>query len=91
MTDYVETSSGMPSRYAEYVQRKGAKGYEIEHIWAAHPERHMDEFNHANDFYDYRDRVGGLLLLPKSFNASYSDLPYMEKREHYLKREPAPE
>jgi hypothetical protein len=26
----------------------------------------------------------GLLLLPKSFNASYGDLPYAEKREHYL-------
>jgi hypothetical protein len=86
MTNYVETSSGMPSRYTEYVQRKGAKGYEIEHIWAAHPERCADEFNHQNDFYEYRDRIGGLLLLPKSFNASYSDLPYTEKREHYLKQ-----
>ncbi|MGE0827542.1 MAG: DUF262 domain-containing protein [Candidatus Binatia bacterium] len=86
MTDYVETSSGMPSRYTEYVQRKGAKGYEIEHIWAAHPERHTDEFDHPNDFYEYRDRIGGLLLLPKSFNASYGDLPYTEKREHYLKQ-----
>lgn len=86
MTDYVETSSGMPSRYTEYVQRKKAKGYEIEHIWAAHPEHHTDEFNHPNDFYEYRDRIGGLLLLPRSFNASYSDLPYTEKREHYLKQ-----
>ncbi|MGH7962707.1 MAG: DUF262 domain-containing protein, partial [Candidatus Binatia bacterium] len=86
MTDYVETSSGIPSRYTEYVQRKGAKGHEIEHIWAAHPEHHTDEFNHPNDFYEYRDRIGGLLLLPKSFNASYGDLPYMEKREHYLKQ-----
>ena len=39
MTDYVETRSGMASRYAEYAQR-GSKGYEIEHIWADHPERH---------------------------------------------------
>ena len=27
---------------------------------------------------------GGLLLLPKSFNASYGDKPYAEKREHYF-------
>jgi len=27
-----------------------------------------------------------LLLLPKSFNASYGDLPYGEKREHYFGR-----
>lgn len=86
MTDYLETSSGMPLHYADYVQRKGAKGYEIEHIWVNHPEHHADEFTHPNDFYDYRSRIGGFLLLPKSFNVSYSDLPYAEKREHYLKQ-----
>ena len=26
------------------------------------------------------------MLLPKSFNASYGDLPYAKKREHYLTR-----
>lgn len=86
MTDYVETRSGMASRYAEYIQRKGKHGYEVEHIWADHPERHEDEFSHASDFEEYRNRIGGLLLLPKSFNASYGALPYAEKREHYLKQ-----
>jgi hypothetical protein len=86
MTDYVETRSGLSSRYAEYVNRKGKNGYEVEHIWANHPERHEDEFNHPNDFEEYRNRIGGLLLLPKSFNASYGDLPYKKKREHYLKQ-----
>ncbi|MBC7084619.1 MAG: DUF262 domain-containing protein [Firmicutes bacterium] len=82
MTDYVETRSGQPSRYGEYVQG-GKKGYEIEHIWADHPERHTDEFSHPSEFQEYRNRIGGLLLLPKSFNASYGDMPYAEKREHY--------
>ncbi|MBL8862890.1 MAG: DUF262 domain-containing protein [Planctomycetes bacterium] len=83
MTDYVETRSGMASRYEEYAQR-GKKGYEIEHIWADHPERHADEFAHPSEFQEYRNRIGGLVLLPKSFNASYGDLPYAEKREHYV-------
>ncbi len=83
MTDYMETQSGMASRYAEYAQR-GRKGYEIEHVWADHPERHTDEFAHPSEFQEYRNRIGGLLLLPKSFNASYGDLPYSEKREHYI-------
>ena len=83
MTDYMETRSGMASRYAEYAQR-GKKGYEIEHIWADHAERHADEFAHPSEFAEYRNRIGGLVLLPKSFNASYGDLPYAEKREHYL-------
>ena len=35
---------------------------------------------------EYRNRIGGLLLLPKSFNASYGDMPYADKRKHYLKQ-----
>lgn len=84
MTDFIETRSGQASRYAEYAQR-GKKGYEIEHVWADHPERHADEFAHPSEFQEYRNRIGGLLLLPKSFNASYGDLPYKEKREHYIR------
>jgi hypothetical protein len=87
ITDYVETRSGRPSRYREYIQRGGKNGYEIEHIWANHPEWHMDEFAHAADFDEYRNRIGGLLLLPKSFNASYGDLPYNEKRKYYITKQ----
>jgi hypothetical protein len=83
MTDFIETQSGMASRYTEYSNRSGKKGYEVEHIWADHSERHEDEFNHPADFEEYRNRFGGLLLLPKSFNASYGDLTYAEKRAHY--------
>jgi len=86
MTAFVETRSGRQSRYAEYIQRHGKNGYEVEHIWANHPERHADEFPHPADFSEYRNRIGGLLLLPKSFNASYGDKPYTDKREHYYGR-----
>ena len=85
MTDYVERQSGFPSRYTEYVSN-GKVRYEVEHIWADHYERHKDEFTHPADFAEYRNHIGGLLLLPRSFNASYGDLPYEEKREHYLKQ-----
>lgn len=83
MTDYVEIQSGRASRYAEYIKRSGKNGYEIEHIWANHADRHKDEFQHPADFSEYRNRVGGLLLLPKSFNASYGDLHYEQKLDHY--------
>ncbi len=85
MTDFVETRSGRSSRYQEYVSRNTRDPYEVEHIWADHPERHTGEFDHPADFAEYRNRIGGLLLLPKSFNASYGDLPYAKKRGHYLK------
>lgn len=83
ITDYLETSSGMPSRFTEYIA-EGKNRYEIEHIWADHPERHTDEFTHASDFAEYRNRIGGLLLLPKSFNGSYGDLIYTDKLPHYF-------
>ena len=83
MTSHVETRSGRTSRYDEYIQRRGKNGYEVEHIWANHADRHTDEFSHPTDFAEYRNRIGGLLLLPKSFNASYGDKPYTDKREHY--------
>lgn len=83
LTDYVETQSGQASRYTEYVS-EGATRFEVEHIWADHPERHTVEFEHATDFAEHRNRIGGLLLLPKKFNASYGDLTYEEKLPHYL-------
>lgn len=84
ITDFIETGSEMPSRFREYIGDTGNKQYEIEHIWADHHEEHKDEFSHPEDFGSYRNHIGGLLLLPKSFNASYSDLPYSKKLKHYL-------
>lgn len=86
LTDYLETQSGRPSRFHEYIHRRGKDGYEVEHIWANHPKRHDDEFSHPADFAEYRNRIGGLLLLQKSFNQSYGDMTYGRKRRHYLKQ-----
>lgn len=36
-----------------------------------------------SDFDKHRNFIGGLLLLPRQFNASYGDLPYGQKLEHY--------
>ena len=83
MTDYVESNAGLPSRYAEYIER-GRNGYEIEHIWADKFDRHKNEFDNTADFADYRNRIGGLLLLPKKFNASLGDKSYAEKRDDYF-------
>jgi len=83
MTAHLERASGMDSSAAKYLV-EGKSRYEIEHIWADHFERHTDEFTSPSEFADYRNRFGDLLLLPKSFNASYGDLPYEKKREHYV-------
>ncbi len=84
----METQSGQPSHYLDYVS-EGKTRYEVEHIWADHPERHTDEFGHPADFAEHRNRIGGLLLLPKSFNASYGDLTYAEEAAALQHPEPA--
>ena len=84
MTDYLETRSGQASRYAEYAQRGQARATRSSTSGPTTPSGTRDEFSHPSEFQEYRNRIGGLLLLPKSFNASYGDLPYAEKREHYL-------
>ena len=83
IADYIEKESGNSPRYLDYVGDTGSNRYEVEHIWANRPDRHTDEFNHPNDFLEYRNHIGGLLLLPKKFNASYGDLPYSEKLSLY--------
>ena len=82
LTDYVETQSGQPSHYLDYMS-EGKGRWEVEHIWADHAGQHSDEFDHPADFAEYRNRIGGLLLLQKSFNASYGDLPFEEKLAQY--------
>lgn len=83
MTAHLEAASGVRSQTSDYLV-DGRGRFEIEHIWADHPERHADEFSSPADFAESRNRFGGLLLLPKTFNASYGDLPYAEKRPHYV-------
>lgn len=82
ITDYIMVKSGQTSPYVELTNGTKIK-YEVEHIWANHPERHTDEFDHEADFARHRNRIGDLLLLPKQFNASYNDDTYLEKRPRY--------
>ena len=82
-THWLEEQSGQPGRYLEYIVRSGKNAYEIEHLWANHFERHTDEFSHAQEFSAHRNRVGGLVLLPKKINASLNDKAYSDKLEHY--------
>lgn len=84
ITDYIEEKSGIQSRYFEYINDKTTNRFEIEHILANTPDRHTKEFPNGDDFVNYRDQIGGLLLLPKSDNASLGDLPYDVKLRRYL-------
>ena len=83
MTDYLEVQSNQASLFSSYMA-EGKGRFEVEHIWANHFERHTDEFSNPAEFAEMRNRIGDLLLLPKTFNASYGDLPYKDKLPHYF-------
>ena len=84
MTCYIEENSDNDSNYLSYINQGRKDGYEIEHIWADKYERYAHEFEDEEDFNEYRNRIGGLLLLEKSVNSSLRDKPYEEKRDTYL-------
>lgn len=74
--------------FVDYIDRSGKNPYQIEHIWADHFERHADEFDNQYEFEDHRNKFGDLLLLPGDFNASFGDMPYLEKVAHYNAQNP---
>lgn len=88
MTAWIEQECGEEDRFSKYSYRYRNAPYEIEHIWANKfiDHGHDKEFTNEHDFWGHRNKIGGLLLLPKSFNASYGAMPYEEKREHYHAR-----
>ena len=67
-------------RLGDYVN-----GYEIEHIYPQSPSKEAEE-----EFGDFEDeyiaaRLGNLVLVEKSINASLGNRPYSEKRKVYPK------
>src|SRR5690606_37312922 len=59
--------------------------FEIEHIWANKFEEHTDEFVQLNEFTEWRNSIGALILLPQGTNQSFSSSIYNDKLEHYIK------
>ncbi len=84
ITTHIEKRSGVSSKFEDYISRELEKPFQVEHVWADKFEEHKDEFDQKNDFEEYRNKVGALLLLPKGPNQSYGDLPYEAKLPHYF-------
>ncbi|MCJ7616199.1 MAG: DUF1524 domain-containing protein, partial [Desulfobacterales bacterium] len=57
--------------------------FEVEHIWQDIFEDFRDEFDQLSEFQDFRNKIGGLLLLPSGTNQSFGKLPYVQKLPHY--------
>lgn len=85
LSSYVDELAGEESSFVKYYKPVKGKAYEIEHLWANNYEAFKDVFDQRNDFEEARNSIGGLVLLPNGTNQSYSDKPYEEKLEHYIK------
>ena len=85
ITAWIEQGSGNTTTFSNYMYDAKGKPLEIEHIWADKYERHQDEFDNEYDFWRYRNRFGGLVLLPHGINQSFGADVYEDKVQHYLK------
>lgn len=84
MTEEIELASGKPSIYNSLIVNTGKKKFEIEHILAKPYHIHGDEFTNEEDLDRYRDFIGNLLLLEKTFNASFGNKIYRDKVNRYI-------
>jgi len=85
MTAWCDQQAGMSNNFVTYYQPTSGKPFEVEHIWADKFSRHKDEFEQEHEFQNHRNRLGDLVLLPRGTNQSYGDLPYEDKKAHYIK------
>ncbi|MBK6767660.1 MAG: HNH endonuclease [Ardenticatenales bacterium] len=76
-------ASRMPSRFG--VVARAASTSIVPQRRERDLSTHEDEFESEADFNLYRNRIGGLVLLPRGTNQSYSDQPYSVKLKHYIK------
>jgi hypothetical protein len=86
LTSFTEVGAGKPDIFDKYVDRKLKNSFDIEHIWADNYARYETECPTQQDFDEWRNNVGGLLLLPADVNRSYQDKPFDAKAPHYAKQ-----
>jgi hypothetical protein len=84
ITHHIEKECSIESDFVTYISSDIKKPFEIEHIWADKYEEHSEEFGHPEDFREYRNRIGGLILLPRGFNQSFGAYNYKQKLDAYF-------
>ena len=84
ITDYVETQSGIPSNFNNYINREIKNPFDIEHIICDHHDRFLDEYPEKETFDRHRNKFGALLLLPMDKNRSLNDLSFDKKLPIYF-------
>ncbi|HJI81372.1 MAG TPA: DUF262 domain-containing HNH endonuclease family protein [Eggerthellaceae bacterium] len=83
VTSYLNEEMGNPSEFVSYVDRSSKNPYDIEHILPNDYETYKGSFVDEDEFAQWRQHVGNLLILTKDKNRSYQDMPYNEKVRRY--------
>jgi hypothetical protein len=84
VTDYIETQSGLPTNFHNYINREIKNPYDIEHVICDHHDWFSDEYPEKEAFDRHRNKFGGLLLLPMDKNRSLNDLTFERKLPIYF-------
>lgn len=87
LMSYTESHSGRPDLFDKYVNRTGRNPLDIEHIWADDYAQYADDCANPAEFEQWRNNIGGLLLLPADVNRSYQSKPFGKKAPHYAKQD----
>ncbi len=82
ISGYLDELVGKDSNYVSYHHPK-SKQFQIEHIWEDEFTDYGDEFDQENEFQEWRNSIGALILLPEGTNQSFSNKRYAEKINHY--------
>ncbi|MBI2070957.1 MAG: DUF262 domain-containing protein [Elusimicrobia bacterium] len=85
IADYIEEEAGIPGKFEDYMNDEISKPYQVEHIWEDIYERFKNQFDQRDEFNGFRNKIGGLLLLPEGTNQSFRAEPFDRKLPHYLK------
>jgi Protein of unknown function DUF262/Restriction Enzyme Adenine Methylase Associated/Protein of unknown function (DUF1524) len=81
ITAFVDGECGRSPQIAAFLSP--SRPFDVEHIWANKFERFQGEVGTMERFTSWRNRLGALLLLSRSVNASFGADPYADKLDHY--------
>ncbi|HHT9138734.1 MAG TPA: DUF262 domain-containing protein [Candidatus Wunengus sp. YC60] len=85
ITTFIENHSAIESSFENYLNTTQKKPYQIEHLWCDNYELFKEEFTQRDEWLEFRNSIGALILLPEGTNQSHNKDPYIKKLPHYLK------
>ena len=84
LTYFIEENSDVKTSFEKYVNREQKNPFDIEHILADDYSMFSSKFKDEEEFNEWRNKFGALLILPLDKNRSYQDKEYKDKLSLYF-------